>query len=579
MNTHAAKKQVVPPDPPHAPGLPDSRRAGRVSIDETIDLLELDLGAMMRAVGRVASVVQQGTQSTAETLTAIRTRTEGLSTKSQGAKADAARFAASAQELALTSQEIGLRVKEADTLAQHAGEASTLATRSVDGLQTSSAKIGNVIKLIAAIARKTNLLALNATIEAARAGEAGRGFTVVAAEVKALSVQTQQATEQIRVDIESLQSDAGASIEAVHRISQVVEAIRPLFSQVAAAVAQQAATTSELSHSAHETSQFVADVAAGAREIEIAAAVAMAAGLSVDKSGQEMAQLAEKLKTRCVIFLRQTEFGDRRKNERLPSELDISLDWRSGPITGTTFDISDGGVLMRTPESRGISVGDSILGAISTIGNCRLRLVNQSHLGLHLQFLDMESGPKAALTRKLDAIRSSNREFIDRAIAAASRFSQLFESGIASGAITLDKLFDNNYVPIEGTNPLQHRTVFLDWLEAVVPEILDGLLDADPRMVFCAIVDRNGYLPVHNTKFSKPQRPDDPAWNSANSRNRRIFDDRAGLAAARVVRPYLIQNYPRDMGNGNVVLMQEIDAPIRVRGRHWGGFRSAYTFR
>ena len=72
------------------------------------------------------------------------------------------------------------------------------------------------------------------------------------------------------------------------------------------------------------------------------------------------------------------------------------------------------------------------------------------------------------------------------------------------------------------------------------------------------------------------QRPDDPVWNAANCRNRRIFDDRAGLSAARNVRPFLIQTYARDLGGGRTVMMKEIDAPIRVFGRHWGGFRTAY---
>ncbi len=95
-------------------------------------------------------------------------------------------------------------------------------------------------------------------------------------------------------------------------------------------------------------------------------------------------------------------------------------------------------------------------------------------------------------------------------------------------------------------------------------------------MVFCAAVDRNGYLPVHNRKYSFPQRPGEVVWNTVNSRNRRIFDDRAGLVAARNVRPYIIQVYARDMGNDVTVMMKEIDAPIRVSGKHWGGFRSAY---
>ena len=81
---------------------------------------------------------------------------------------------------------------------------------------------------------------------------------------------------------------------------------------------------------------------------------------------------------------------------------------------------------------------------------------------------------------------------------------------------------------------------------------------------------------MHNAIYSQPQRPGDVVYNTAHSRNRRIFDDRAGLSAARNVRPYLIQNYPRDMGDGVIIMMQEVDAPIRVFGRHWGGFRTAY---
>ena len=95
-------------------------------------------------------------------------------------------------------------------------------------------------------------------------------------------------------------------------------------------------------------------------------------------------------------------------------------------------------------------------------------------------------------------------------------------------------------------------------------------------MTFCATVDRNGYLPVHNRKYSQPQRTGEKIWNTAHSRNRRIFDDRAGLVAGRNVRPYIIQVYPRDMGNSVTIVMREIDSPISVFGKHWGGFRSAY---
>ena len=545
---------------------------------ETIDLLELDLGAMMRGVGRVAEVVQRVTQSSAESLAAIRARSESLTKESETATTNTQKVAVSAEELAQTAAAIGLRVNEADALARTAADTSRLAIASVDSLQNSSAKIGNVIKLIATIAKRSNLLALNATIEASRAGEAGRGFTVVASEVKELSIQTQQATEQIRADIESLQRDADVSIKAVRRIFEVVGTIRPLFSEVAGAVEQQTATSNALSQSASETSRFVGDVAASAREIELAAAAAEKNGVSVGKAGHDVAQLAEQLKSRCTIFLRQTDIGDRRRHDRLPIERAITLDWRSGAIEGTTFDISEGGVLMRVADARGLAIGDVVDASITTIGNLKLRLVNHTHLGLHLRFIELAEDAQSALMRTLDELKSAAKEFIDRAREGAAKISQLFEDGIRSGAITQEALFDNEYVEIEGSNPVQHRTRFLDWVETVLPGVQEPILASDPRMTFCAAVDRNGYLPVHNKIYAMPQRPGDIEWNKAHARNRRIFDDRAGLSAGRVVRDYLIQNYARDMGSGETALIQEVDVPIRVFGRHWGGLRTVYTF-
>jgi methyl-accepting chemotaxis protein len=95
-------------------------------------------------------------------------------------------------------------------------------------------------------------------------------------------------------------------------------------------------------------------------------------------------------------------------------------------------------------------------------------------------------------------------------------------------------------------------------------------------MVFCLATDRNGYIPVHNRKYSLPQRPDDALWNKANCRNKRIIDDRGAITAARSSRPFTVQTYARDMGGGRVDMLREVDAPIRLFGRHWGAFRSAY---
>lgn len=157
----------------------------------------------------------------------------------------------------------------------------------------------------------------------------------------------------------------------------------------------------------------------------------------------------------------------------------------------------------------------------------------------------------------------------------AGEIAALFEQAVASGEISMNDLFDENYVPVAGSNPPQVMTRFVRFTDRRLPQIQEPILAADPRIAFCAAIDRNGYLPTHNLVYSQPQGPD-PVWNSANCRNRRIFSDRTGLAAGRSTRPFLLQTYRRDMGGGNFVLMKDASAPITVRGRHWGGFRIGF---
>ena len=165
--------------------------------------------------------------------------------------------------------------------------------------------------------------------------------------------------------------------------------------------------------------------------------------------------------------------------------------------------------------------------------------------------------------------------YIRAVMAYADQVSQAFEAGIGSGRIDMASLFDRRYEPIPGSDPVQYMTRFTQFTDAVLPAIQEKAIGADERIAFCAAVDENGYLPTHNRKFSQPQRPVDPAWNTANCRNRRIFNDRVGLSAGRNVEPFLLQTYRRDMGAGQFVLMKDISAPITVNGRHWGGLRLA----
>ncbi|TAN63591.1 MAG: methyl-accepting chemotaxis protein [Magnetospirillum sp.] len=177
----------------------------------------------------------------------------------------------------------------------------------------------------------------------------------------------------------------------------------------------------------------------------------------------------------------------------------------------------------------------------------------------------------------MEGIELPDASFIRYAQDYAAKVSALFEQAVDGGEIALDDLFDEAYRPIEGTDPQQLLTRFSTFTDRVLPPLQEGLLKADSRVIFCAAVDRNGYLPTHNLKYSQPQRPGDVAWNAANSRTRRIFDDPAGLAAARNRKPFSLKTYRRDMGGGTMAMVKDLSAPIVVKGRHWGGFRIGYV--
>ncbi len=172
-------------------------------------------------------------------------------------------------------------------------------------------------------------------------------------------------------------------------------------------------------------------------------------------------------------------------------------------------------------------------------------------------------------------IETPDSPFIRQVIALAADVSTAFEAGVKSGRIDIGSLFDRNYAAVSGSDPVQYTTRFTEFTDAVLPSIQERAAGSDERITFCAAVDENGYLPTHNRKFSQPQRPGDSVWNTANCRNRRIFNDRVGLAAGRSKEPFLLQTYRRDMGGGQFVLMKDISAPITVNGRHWGGLRLA----
>jgi methyl-accepting chemotaxis protein len=159
---------------------------------------------------------------------------------------EATKLSAAGAELVTSIEEAERNVVQATTVAGEASVVTSQANTVVARLAESSAKIGNVVQVITAIAKQTNLLALNATIESARAGEAGKGFAVVASEVKDLATETGKATEDVGSLIAAIQTDAENVVESLAAIGTIVGQINETQTMISSVLTEQAAVTRDI---------------------------------------------------------------------------------------------------------------------------------------------------------------------------------------------------------------------------------------------------------------------------------------------------------------------------------------------
>ncbi|MDN3718850.1 methyl-accepting chemotaxis protein [Roseibium salinum] len=312
-------------------------------------------------------------------------------------------------------------------LANEARDVADRVNQGVMDLKTAIDDIANVVSMISDIAKQTNLLALNATIEAARAGEAGRGFSVVASEVKALSVETQSATEKIVENIERLHQSAEHSLGSVNQIIDVIGRIRPSFAAVEDAVQTQVETTNLIGEQALQTATFVQEVVRRANTITQSAAEAEDGGTRAREMGTEMSKNAQSLRARFTMMIRQTEIGDRRQHDRLPVKLGGTLTSGSRVSKIETLDISEGGVLFKMDGDGILRPGDKAGLDISGIGRTDVRILAVSDNGYHCCFADPDERFREALDSKIAAIHAIHAREVELAQAAAARVAATME--------------------------------------------------------------------------------------------------------------------------------------------------------
>jgi len=226
------------------------RTARQEAIERLIQDFREEIAAMITSVAGNADQMED----TAQALAAIAEQASARATSAAEASGDASvgvqTVAAAAEELSASIAEIARQTENATQVARRASEEARRTDATIGSLAEAAERIGNVITLIKAIAEQTNLLALNATIEAARAGEAGKGFAVVASEVKNLAGQTAKATEEIATQIAQIQASTGEAVAAIRSISDIMVDVDRTTMIISSAVSEQGTATAEISSNA-----------------------------------------------------------------------------------------------------------------------------------------------------------------------------------------------------------------------------------------------------------------------------------------------------------------------------------------
>jgi methyl-accepting chemotaxis protein len=180
--------------------------------------------------------------------------------------------------------------------------------------------------------------------------------------------------------------------------------------------------------------------------------------------------------------------------------------------------------------------------------------------------------PKRAVAEPSpDALTPQEREMLTLGNEFARRCTEAIQGWVSKKEVSVDQLFSFLYYPMPDTDPPKFTTDYDKLSDRDILGIEEDILAQAPTIIFTVLVDKNGYLPTHNQRYSQPL-TGNKASDLVNNRTKRIFNDRTGLAAAQNTAPFLIQKYQRDTGE----TMADLSVPIFIDGRHWGAVRIGY---
>jgi len=275
----------------------------RQSMNALADQFEQSVGAIVDLVSSAVTELEAASQTLHVSLEETNAQASTVAAASTQASTNVETVATACEELAASVREIGTQVQQSSRVSGRAVQSAEQTQATAEGLVATTQKIGEVVSLIQNIAEQTNLLALNATIEAARAGEAGKGFAVVASEVKSLANQTAKATEGITGQVKEVQDVTERAVIAIRDIVEVIGENQEIAGTIASAVEQQGAATQEISRNVQQASAGTQEVSGAIVQVSQAAAEGGSAASQVLASAQELSRSAASLKSEVTGFL------------------------------------------------------------------------------------------------------------------------------------------------------------------------------------------------------------------------------------------------------------------------------------
>lgn len=278
----------------------EEKKAGMNKLADTFDTrtatVIMSLTAASEQMQQTAARMNDASERTSEISSAV-------AAAATEADANVQTVAAATEELTASAREIAQQINMVAQMANNASEEAENTSKEVKNLQEMAVSVGDVVSAIKGIAEQTNLLALNATIEAARAGEAGKGFAVVADEVKKLANETATKTEEIDERVTAIQNAINTSVKAMDKIIKNVKSIDEATTSVTAAVEEQNAATNEIGRNVAEASMGTQQVSKNIVTVQDNAYETGQASKVVLEAAEELSQLSSELKGQVAEFL------------------------------------------------------------------------------------------------------------------------------------------------------------------------------------------------------------------------------------------------------------------------------------